>query len=74
MVKYVLFVVCVLCGGGGYGEEKIIERVERGGGGEGVVSMEEDGEIRWLIGKGYVGCRSWEGVKRLKGGGFGVEV
>ena len=74
MLKYLLFVVSVLCAGGAYAQQNIIESLQTRRAGEGVVTIHQDAQIASLIGKRYVRSTSSEPVKILKARGFRVQV
>lgn len=74
MLKYLLFVVSVLCVGGAYAQQNIIESLQTRRAGEGVVTIHQDAQITSLIGKRYVRSTSSEPVKTLKARGFRVQV
>ena len=60
MLKYLLFVVSVLCVGGAYAQQNIIESLQTRRAGEGVVTIHQDAQITSLIGKRYVRSTSSE--------------
>ena len=62
MLKYLLFVVSVLCVGGAYAQQNIIESLQTRRAGEGVVTIHQDAQITSLIGKRYVRSTSSEPV------------
>lgn len=74
MLKYLLFVVSVLCVSGAYAQQNIIESLQTRRAGEGVVTIHQDAQITSLIGKHYVRSTSSEPVKTLKARGFRVQV
>ena len=74
MLKYLLFVVSVLCVGGAYAQQNIIESLQTRRAGEGVATIHQDAQITSLIGKRYVRSTSSEPVKTLKARRFRVQV